>query len=149
MLWAFKISLVEKLPNTDDEAVFQAELYKNIDPENAKEIIAANHRPNRAMYDIITLVNRMPVIFLRRDDIDKDIMTFEDTFIGCDRLFYSPVTLIYTRHNSHFLTAWQLLLTFGLYNYFQKYWNHVAMILSVVVISILLSGIKELAVQLE
>ena len=137
------------MSNPDDKAAFQDKIYEKIDPETAKAIIAATHHPNRAMHKISISVNHLPIHFFINNEIYKDIMTFEDTFIGCDRLFYSPVTLIYTRHNSHFLTAWQLLLTFGLYNYFQKYWNHVAMILSVVVISILLSGIKELAVQLE
>ena len=49
-------------------------------------------------------------IFLRRNDIDKYIMDFDDTCRGYKRLFSSPVNLFYTRHTSHFLTVWKLLL---------------------------------------
>ena len=69
-------------------------------------------------------------------------MTFEDTIRGYEGIFYSPVTVIYTRHISHFPTIWQLLLPFGLYNAFQVSWNHVEIILPVAMISIFLLGIE-------
>ena len=59
----------------------------------------------------------------------------------------SPVPVLYTRHTAHFLTVWQLLLPFGIYNAFQGSWNRVEMILLFAVISIFLFGNKELAVQ--
>ena len=149
MVWAFQRSLARQLSNPDDEAAFQAELYEKIDPETAKAIIAATHRPNRAMHEISTSVNRLPIHFLRRNEIDKDIMTFEDTCGGCERLFSSPVPVFYTRHTARFLSVWQLLLPFGLFDAFKGSWNHVAMIPSVAVISLFLFGIEELAVQLE
>ena len=54
MVWGFKTSLSGKLTIPDGTAASQAELYKNIDPKNAKAIIAANHLPNRAMHNITT-----------------------------------------------------------------------------------------------
>ena len=47
------------------------------------------------------------------------------------------------------LKVWQLLLPFDLYNVLQGSWNHVAVILLVVIISIFSFGLEELAVQLE
>ena len=76
-------------------------------------------------------------------------MTFADSCGGCERLFSSPVPVFYTRHTARFLSVWQLLLPFGLFDAFKGSWNHVAMIPSVAVISLFLFGIEELAVQLE
>ena len=44
-------------------------------------------------------------IFLIRNEIDKDIMTFEDTCGGCELLFYSPVTVFYTHHTDRFFNG--------------------------------------------
>ena len=63
MVWAFQRILAGKLSNWDDEADFQSKIYKSIVPENSKVVIAATHRPNHAMHNIITSVNRLPVHF--------------------------------------------------------------------------------------
>ena len=67
MVWAFQRSLAEKLSNQDNEAKLQVDLYKNINPDSSKTIIAATHRPNCAKHKISTLVNRLPLFFLRRN----------------------------------------------------------------------------------
>ena len=79
MFWSFQRSLSGKFSNPDNEAAFLAELYKNIDPNTSKAIIAATHCTNQAMEDIITSVNCLNMHFLGNNEIDKDIMTFEDT----------------------------------------------------------------------
>ena len=94
IVWAFKRSLSGQFSKPDDEATFQSELYKNIEPETANENIAATHCTNRAMYKIITLVNHLSIHFLRRNYIDKDIITFEDSCGGCEILFSSPVPVL-------------------------------------------------------
>ena len=103
IIWDFQSSLYGKLSNLDNKAAFQANIYKNIDPETAKAIIAETHCPNDAMQDISTLVNRLPIIFLKRNEIDRNIIKFEDNYVGCELLFYSPVTKFYTRHTDRFL----------------------------------------------
>ena len=106
MAWDFQRRLARQLSNPDIEASFQSDLYKNINPKTAKAIIAATHHPNRDMHNISTLVNYLPVRILRRNKIDNDIMTPEDTWRGCECLLSSPVHLFYTRHTEHFLTVW-------------------------------------------
>ena len=128
MVWAFQRSISRQLSSPDDKAEFQAKLYKKTDPETAKSIISATHCPNHAMQKIRTSVNSPTIHFLIRNDIDKDIMTFEDIYGGCEHLFSSPVPTLYNRYTDRLLTVCQLLLTFGLYNASQGYWNHVSMI---------------------
>ena len=63
MVWDFYRSLSGQLSNPYDEAAFQAELYKNIDPDTTKSIITAYHCLNHAMQKIIPLVNFLPIFF--------------------------------------------------------------------------------------
>ena len=49
IVWAFQRILAGQMSNLYEEAVFQAQLYKNIDPDTAKAIIAETHIPNCAM----------------------------------------------------------------------------------------------------
>ena len=114
IVWAFQRSLARQMSKPDNKASFQAGLYKNINPKTTKAIIAETRRPNFSMHNISTMVNCLPIHFLRRNNIDKDIMLFEDTFEGCERLLSSPVPVFYTHHNDPFLMVWHLLLSFGL-----------------------------------
>ena len=84
---------------------FQDEIYKNINPDTSKEIIAEINSHNRAMHKISTSANRLPINFLRGNDINKYIMTFEDTCRGCERLLSSTVPVFYTCHTTCFLTV--------------------------------------------
>ena len=63
MAWDFHRNLAVKLSNPDDKAVFQADLYKMIDPETSKAIISATHHSNHAMHAIGTLVNCLLIHF--------------------------------------------------------------------------------------
>ena len=101
------------------------------------------------MQKISTSVIRLPIHFLRSGYIGKDMVSFEDTCGVCERIFSSPVPVCYTCHNDHFVTVWKILLLFGLYDAFQGYWNHVVMILLVVVIPIFVFEIEEFMIQLE
>ena len=141
MVWAFLRSLAGQLSNPDDEAYFQAKLYKNINPGTTKASIAATCRPNCAMHNISTSANSLPINIFENIYVDKDIVKFEDTCRGRELLFSSPVPVFYTHHTVHFLMVWKILFTFGLYHAFRGYWNHVAMILLVAIISIFLFGI--------
>ena len=82
MVWAFQRSLARQLSNLDDEAAFQVDLYKNIEPGTSKTIIAETYSPIWAIHKIRTSVNRLLIHFLRRNKTDKDIMKFEDTCGG-------------------------------------------------------------------
>ena len=47
--------------------------------------------------------------------MDKSIILLGDACETCERIFSSPVPLVYTRHTARFLSTWLLLLPFGLY----------------------------------
>lgn len=150
MTWAFVRSMKRHLsPPAEDEEDFVAEINSRLNPEQADAIISATHRPNRALYDLSVAIEKLPMHFVRKNEINKNLSIFEDTLGGCERLLSSPVPLFYSRHTARFLATWLLALPLGLYAPFANSWNHAAMIPATAFISVCLFGIEELATQLE
>mmetsp|Transcript_21589 Transcript_21589/g.45420 ORF Transcript_21589/g.45420 Transcript_21589/m.45420 type:complete len:408 (-) Transcript_21589:129-1352(-) len=148
--WAFVRSMKRHLsPPAEDEDAFCQELRARLSPSQAQNIIDAAHRPNRALYDLSVAIDKLPMHFMRKNEINKNLSIFEDTLGGCERLLSSPVPLFYSRHTARFLSTWLLLLPFALYDPFKGSWNHIAEIPTVALTSVFLFGIEELATQLE
>jgi predicted membrane chloride channel (bestrophin family) len=136
-------------PPGEDEEDFVAELKSRLTPEQADAIISAAHRPNRALYDLSVAIEKLPMHFMRKNEINKNLSIFEDTLGGSERLLSSPVPLFYSRHTARFISIWLLFLPFALYSQFGDSWNHIMMIPASALISVFLFGIEELATQLE
>ena len=148
--WAFVRSMKRHLsPPEEDEEDFCAEIRARLTPSQADAIISAVHRPNRALYDLSVAIEMLPMHFVRKNEINKNLSIFEDTLGGSERLLSSPVPLFYSRHTARFLSTWLLLLPFALYEPFANSWNHCVMIPATAFISVCLFGIEELATQLE
>ena len=136
-------------PEDEDEADFKNELYEKLPYDQAKKIIAAAHRPNRALQDLSYAIDALPMHFTRKNQIHEAATIFEDNLGSSERLLTSPVPLFYTRHTARFLSAWLLLLPFALYEPFKDTWNHVGMIPATALLGVFLFGIDEIATQLE
>lgn len=148
--WAFVRSMKRHLsPPAEDEEAFVSEIKSRLPLEQAEAIIAATHRPNRALQELSVAIEKLPMHFVRKNEINKNLSIFEDTLGGSERLLSSPIPLFYSRHTARFLSSWLLLLPFALYNEFGNSWNHIAMIPATGFISVCLFGIEELATQLE
>lgn len=148
--WAFCRAMKRQLsPAEEDEEAFQAELYEKLPTKQAKGIIQARHRPNRALQDLSTAIENLEMHFMRKDKLHSSVTKFEDNLGGSERLLSSPVPLFYTRHTARFLSIWLLLLPLGLYDVFAEYWSHWAMVPASTIISMFLFGIEELSTQLE
>jgi len=150
LTWAFVRSMKRHLsPPDEDEEDYIAELKSRLTPEQSDAIISATHRPNRALFDLSVAIEKLPMHFMRKNEINKNLSIFEDTLGGCERLLSSPVPLFYSRHTARFISVWLLFLPFALYGQFGDSWNHVTMIPATALISLFLFGIEELATQLE
>ena len=148
--WAFVRSMKRHLsPPDEDEEDYVAELKSRLTPEQADAIISSAHRPNRALYDLSVAIEKLPMHFMRKNEINKNLSIFEDTLGGSERLLSSPVPLFYSRHTARFISVWLLFLPFALYGQFADSWNHITMIPATALISLFLFGIEELATQLE
>jgi predicted membrane chloride channel (bestrophin family) len=148
--WAFVRSMKRHLsPVEEDEEAFKAELYAKLPEKQAEMILAAAHRPNRALQDLSYAIDDLPMHFIRKNEIHKAVTIFEDNLGSSERLLTSPVPLFYSRHLARYLAVWLLLLPFGVYDAFGSSWNHIAMIPAIAVISTMLAGIEEIGTQLE
>ena len=148
--WAFVRSMKRHLsPEWDDEANFEKELREKLPAEQAEAILGAAHRPNRALQDISTAIEKLPMHFMRKNEIQAAATIFEDNLGSSERLLTSPIPVFYSRHTARFLSFWLLLLPFGLWGPLGNTWNHVGLIPTISMLSIFLFGIEELATQLE
>lgn len=148
--WAFVRAMKRHLsPADEDEEDFRNELFEKLPGQQARAIIDAAHRPNRALQDLSTAIENLNMHFLRKHRVHAAATIFEDNLGSSERLLTSPVPIFYSRHTARFLTVWLLLLPFALYDSFSFSWNHVTMIPATAIISVFLFGLEELATQLE
>ena len=56
--------------------------------------------------------------------LDASITKLVDLTGACERIFKSPIPLVYTRHSSRFLTFFNILLPLGIWPAMGEYWNH-------------------------
>jgi len=148
--WSFVRSMKRHLsPTEEDEEAFKKELYEKLPEKQAGMIIAAAHRPNRALQDLSYAIDDLPMHFMRKNEIHRAATIFEDNLGSSERILTSPVPLFYSRHLTRFLAVWMILLPFGVYDSFGASWNHIALIPSMAVISTMLFGIEEIGTQLE
>jgi putative membrane protein len=148
--WAFVRSMKRHLsPEWEDEEAFKKEMLEKLPEEQAQRIFDAAHRPNRALQDLSTAIENLPMHFIRKNEIHRAATIFEDNLGSSERLLTSPVPLFYSRHTARFLSFWLLLLPFGLWEPLGNSWNHIDLIPTHFFLSIFLFGIEELATQLE
>jgi len=148
--WAFVRSMKRHLsPEWEDEEEFKAELFQRLEPHQAQAILAAAHRPNRALFDLSLAIEQLPMHFIRKDEMHKSLTIFEDNLGSSERLLTSPVPIFYNRHVARFLFVWLSFIPFALFDPFKESWNHVMMIPATAILSLFMFGIEELATQME
>ena len=65
-----------------------------------------------------------------------------------ERIFKSPIPLVYTRHTSRFVGLWLGLLPLAIWGA-DPTWNHLSTVPATALITFLLLGIEELGLQIE
>ena len=149
-VWLFARSLQRHLHGKyEDDKAFIQNLREKLPTDLANGLIQARHKPTRALLELSCAVDDLPMDYLKRIEIEKAVMELCNASGSCERIYSSPVPLLYTQHTARFLALWLLFLPLGLYPEFSDAWNHVAMIPSALLISYFLFGIEELSIQLE
>jgi hypothetical protein len=136
-------------PEWEDEVAFKKEMLEKLPKEQAEAIFAAAHRPNRALQDLSSSIENLPMHFMRRDEIHSAATIFEDNLGSSERLLTSPIPVFYSRHTARFLSVWLIFLPFGLWGPLGNSWNHIGLLPVTAMLSMFLFGIEELATQLE
>jgi len=130
----------------------------NNNNEEEERFFSSSSSPSRrtmaALAELSTANEQLPgVLEAQRRESDKSLVLISTYITDCERIFTSPVPLVYTRHTARFLSLYLLLLPLPLYDAFTKGGSSLAygfaVIPSVALLALFLFGIEELAVQLE
>uniref|UniRef100_A0A7S4T2M8 Bestrophin homolog n=1 Tax=Ditylum brightwellii TaxID=49249 RepID=A0A7S4T2M8_9STRA len=150
-VWILSRSIMNRLMGYEDEDDYQEQIRKECpDGEFANQLIEENDRASVALMEVSLVLDNIPVDEKRRVEIDKSLVIIGDALVSCDRIFSSPVPLVYTRHTARFLSMWMLLMPLAVHDEFQRVLQTgLAVIPTAAVLSLFLFGIEELAVQLE
>lgn len=154
MVAAFAKALRNFLRGPTDDDIFREELNDLVradlfTPEQVEACMAAKNRPMWTIQSMSTLVKKLNLDTAGRLQVDTSISKLVDLTGACERIFKSPIPLVYTRHTARFLTIFLSLLPFGLWEVTGGSWNHWMTVPAELVIAFFLFGIEELGVQVE
>ena len=118
-IWSFPRSLQRHLlGEVEDGEEYCKDVRERCPPNMAEGLIVARHKPSRALYELSNAINDLPMTYLRRIELDKSCVEFANAMGACDRIFTSPIPLVYTRHTARFLGGWITGLPLGLWSSF-------------------------------
>jgi len=101
-----------------------------------------------ALQKIGETIRRYDMSPMDRANMDKVLTELCDDVGACERIFKTPIPLVYSRHTARFVGSWLALLPLALYGA-DSSWNHLVSIPSAAIIVFFLLGVEELGSQLE
>ena len=149
--WAVVRTLQHEVSGGFD-TTYEKDLKKNMqDEQQVQRLLSARNKLHRSHYNVHRAVDTFS-----EDISNLDKRTIINTFNNvatacaeCERLYLTPIPLLYTRHTLKFLTLWMTFMPFAFYDVFASSWNHTGMIPAICIICFLFFGIEEIAVSLE
>lgn len=149
-VWAFPRSVTRHLLSAEeDDANYVRECCEKLRPDLAKDLIAARHKPTRALYELSMAINDFPLEESRITSIDQATSVLCNSLGDNERIATSPVPQFFTRHTRDFLDFWLTMLPLGLYRTFEFSWNNCGAIPATFIITAFLLGIETLSIELE
>ena len=131
---------------------YEKDLRENVsDQQQVDKLLSARSKLYRAQYDVHRAVDVFSdeVTNLDKRTIINNLNNVATACAECERLYATPIPLLYTRHALKFLTFWMTFMPFAFYDVFASSWNHILMIPAICIICFLFFGIEEIAVSLE
>jgi ion channel-forming bestrophin family protein len=124
----FPKALKSFLRGADDDKVFKKEATLLVGPDTANALMASKNRATFVCNLISATVKRANMDPMDRANMDSNTNKLVDYLGACERIFRSPIPLVYTRHTARFLTSFMLLLPLALWEPMRDSWNHWATI---------------------
>ena len=120
----FPKALKSFLRGADDDKVFKKEATILVGPDTANALMASKNRATFVCNLISATVKRANMDPMDRANMDSNTNKLVDYLGACERIFRSPIPLVYTRHTARFLTSFMLLLPLALWEPMRDSWNH-------------------------
>jgi len=151
---AFAKALRNFLRGPEDDETLRAELNELADAgliprEQADATMAASNRPMFCLSAMSATLRKADLEPQHAARIDASISVLVDLTGANERIFKSPIPLVYTRLTARFLTIFLVLLPLALWGQLGESWNHWATIPAEFIISFFLFGIEEVGIQIE
>uniref|UniRef100_A0A7S3RUQ3 Uncharacterized protein n=1 Tax=Emiliania huxleyi TaxID=2903 RepID=A0A7S3RUQ3_EMIHU len=151
---AFIRALRNFLRGPTDDDTLRSELYElvgagHMTPATVEKGMAASNRPMFFLSAMSATLRKAEIDPMKAARVDASISVLVDLTGANERIFKSPIPLLYTRLLSRFLTAFLLLLPLALWQALGESWNHWAVIPAELFISFFLFGIEEVGIQIE
>jgi predicted membrane chloride channel (bestrophin family) len=137
------------LRGPEDDDTFWVEAINLVGRDTAEAIMASKNRQTFACNLISATIWRANLNPLDRSRMDDNVNKLVDLLGACERIFRSPIPLVYTRHTARFLTFFMALLPLALWESMGGSWNHWTTIPTTALLAIFLFGIEELGIQIE
>ena len=151
--WALYRTLQHEVSGAFDPVdKYEKDLRANVpDQAQVDKLLSARSKLYRAQYDVHRAVDVFSdeVTNLDKRTIINNLNSVATACAECERLYATPIPLLYTRHALKFLTFWISLMPFAFYDVFASSWNHILMVPAICIICFLFFGIEEIAVSLE
>ncbi|KAL9183881.1 hypothetical protein ACHAXT_004737 [Thalassiosira profunda] len=151
-VWLYCRSVMNRLSSPlEDEEVYQQQVREIYgDSPIAEKIVSSSDRSIAAWKQLSIELHSLPTSDPKSlIETDKSIIILGEQQSICEKIYASPVPLVYTRHTARFLSLWALLLPFALYSAFSSVGEVWAVIPASGVLAFFLFGVDELAMQLE
>ncbi|GAB4817996.1 hypothetical protein N2152v2_005042 [Parachlorella kessleri] len=122
----------------------EKELKGILQPHEIAGVLNATHRPIYALQVLTEIVKAARLPTAVTTAMEGNLVTFEDSLGGCERILRTPIPLSYATHTSRFMIMWLTLLPFTLYSTLG--WGTIPVC---GIVAFLLLGIKEITVSIE
>lgn len=146
---AFTRCLRAFLRGAEDNNNLRAELkLLGFTPGEVEGYMGAGNRQCYALQQLGHSIRKSGLDSMDRARMDSTLSSLCDDVGACERIFKTPIPLVYTRHTSRYVGTWLALLPFGIYGV-DFSWNHLLTAPSCVLVTFFLLGIEELGIQIE
>ena len=140
------IQEVQQIYNTNDNSNSNSNNNDNI----GQRILNSPDRATAAWKQLSIQLHSLPASDPKAlIETDKSIIILGECTAICEKIYSSPVPLVYTRHTARFLSLWALLLPCALYTQFYSIGQEWAVLPASSILAFFLFGVDELAMQLE
>jgi len=152
--WLYYRSVMNQLssPDEDDDLYLKEveKVYHGSDSSIGQRVVNSPERTLAAWKQLSVELHSLPVPDPKAlIESDKSIIILGDCTAICEKIYSSPVPLVYTRHTARFLSLWALLLPAALYSAFLDLGMVWAVLPASSILAFFLFGVDELAMQLE
>jgi putative membrane protein len=167
--WLYCRSLMNVLSGPEDGIAYRDEIQKELcrhehGEQIMRRLMDSPKRDISALSELSIAIDKLPIDEKRRVEIDKSAVLLGDVASLCERLYTTPVPLVYTRHTGRMLSLWMVLVPLALFKPFASphagdkgiqtaEWitklDGIAVVPATALIALFLFGIDELAMQLE